>query len=234
MTCSKGIRKILRASFFMFSIFAYHRPSACFCVCFLSVCVWISPASSCYQRHYQAESKINKFQVKSGIKNIFTEPLDHAKVIKAVKTKVLLDWFKLKCFFLYPLQTVFVGGYTVFTLSVHPSVRASVRPKRFVFLISLRVMDGISSNLAYTFISTGQIIIIKSKDEGPFLWELFPFVILRGLCIYINRIFYITWRVIDRISSNLTHTFIFIWHVLIAKKEGLGAYPMRVISLCDS
>ena len=53
-------------------------------------------------------------------------------------------------------------------------------------------MDGISSNLAYTFISTGQIIIIKSKDEGPFLWELFPFVILSGLCIDINRIFYIT------------------------------------------
>ena len=48
-------------------------------------------------------------------------------------------------------------------------VRPSVRLKRFVFLISLRVMDGISSNLAYTFISTGQIIIIKRKDEGPFL-----------------------------------------------------------------
>ena len=28
--------------------------------------------------------------------------------------------------FLYPPQTVFVGGYTVFTLSVHPSVRSSV------------------------------------------------------------------------------------------------------------
>ena len=54
------------------------------------------------------------------------------------------------------------------------------------------------------------------------------------LYIYINRIFYKTWRVIDRISSNLTHTFIFISQVLITKKEGLGAYPMRVISLCDS
>ena len=52
-----------------------------------------------------------------------------------------------------PPQTMFVGGYTVFTLSV--------RPLRFVFLISLRAMDGISSNLAYTFISTGQILIIK-------------------------------------------------------------------------
>ena len=28
--------------------------------------------------------------------------------------------------FLYPPQTVFVGGYTVFTLSVRPSVRSSV------------------------------------------------------------------------------------------------------------
>ena len=28
---------------------------------------------------------------------------------------------------LYPPQTVFVGGYTVFTLSEHPSVRPSVR-----------------------------------------------------------------------------------------------------------
>ena len=42
-------------------------------------------------------------------------------------------------------------------------VRPSVRPLRFVFLITLRVMDGISSNLAYTFISTGQILIIKNK-----------------------------------------------------------------------
>ena len=39
----------------------------------------------------------------------------------------------------------------------------------FLVLISSRVMDGISSNLAYTFISTGQIIIIKSKHQGPFL-----------------------------------------------------------------
>ena len=45
--------------------------------------------------------------------------------------------------------------------SVRLSVRPSVRPLRFVFLITLRVMDGISSNLAYTFISTGQILIIK-------------------------------------------------------------------------
>ena len=28
--------------------------------------------------------------------------------------------------YLYPPQTVFVGGYTAFTLSVHPSVRSSV------------------------------------------------------------------------------------------------------------
>ena len=37
--------------------------------------------------------------------------------------------------FLYPPQTVFVGGYTVFTLSVHPSVRPCVRPSvTFCFL----------------------------------------------------------------------------------------------------
>ena len=48
---------------------------------------------------------------------------------------------------------------------VRPSVHASVGQLRFVFLLSLWVMDGISSNLAYTFIFTGQIIIIKSKDE---------------------------------------------------------------------
>ena len=33
----------------------------------------------------------------------------------------------LSSHFLYPPQTVFVGGYTVFTLSVRPSVRPSVR-----------------------------------------------------------------------------------------------------------
>ena len=44
---------------------------------------------------------------------------------------------------------------------VRPSVCPSVRPLRFVFLITLRVMNGISSNLAYTFISTGQILILK-------------------------------------------------------------------------
>ena len=35
---------------------------------------------------------------------------------------------------LYPPQTVFVGGYTVFTLSVRPSVRQSVT---FCFLNNL-------------------------------------------------------------------------------------------------
>ena len=62
------------------------------------------------------------------------------------------------------------GGYTVFMLSVRCGgvycfhvVRPSVHPLRFVFLITLRVMDGISSNLAYTFISTGQILIMKNK-----------------------------------------------------------------------
>ena len=84
---------------------------------------------------------------------------------------------------------MFVGGYTVFMLSVRPSVRLippancvcgwvycfhvvrpsvrpSVRPLRFVSLISLRVMDGISSNLAYLLISTGPILIIKMYGLG--------------------------------------------------------------------
>ena len=37
---------------------------------------------------------------------------------------------------LYPLQTLFVVGYTVFTLSVCPSVRVSVRDTLVFFLIS--------------------------------------------------------------------------------------------------
>ena len=57
-----------------------------------------------------------------------------------------------------PSQTVFVGGYTVFTLSV--------RPERFVSLISLRVIDGISSNLAYLFIFTVPIFIMKMYGLG--------------------------------------------------------------------
>ena len=70
-------------------------------------------------------------------------------------------------FSLYPPQTVFVGEYTVFTLSV--------RPLRFVFLITSRVMDRISSNLAYTFISTGQILIIKKiRARGHFYESYFP------------------------------------------------------------
>ena len=67
------------------------------------------------------------------------------------------------CGWLYPLQTVFVGGYTVFTLSVLPTVCVCVCvcPLRFVSLITLRIFDGISSNFANTFICTRQILIIK-------------------------------------------------------------------------
>ena len=52
-------------------------------------------------------------------------------------TKQLVDvtfWLKLlakvsfDCNFLYPPQTMFVVGYTVFTLSVRACVRPSVRP----------------------------------------------------------------------------------------------------------
>ena len=71
---------------------------------------------------------------------------------------------------------MFVGGYTVFTLSVHLL--------RFVFLITLRVMDGISSNLAYTFIFTGQIFIIKKLGLGAISMRVI------SLCNY-QRLFYI-------------------------------------------
>ena len=63
---------------------------------------------------------------------------------------------------LYPPQTVFVGGYTVFTLSESPTDRPTVCPKRFVSLITSRVIDGISSNFANTFIYTRQILLIKN------------------------------------------------------------------------
>ena len=59
---------------------------------------------------------------------------------------------------------MFVGGYTVFTLSVRPSIRPFVR--NVVSLISLRVIDGVSSNLAYLFMSTGPILIIKLYGLG--------------------------------------------------------------------
>ena len=62
-----------------------------------------------------------------------------------------------------PPQTVFVGGYAVFMLSVRPSIRPSVT---FCFLNIFRVIDGISSNLPYLFISTGQILIIKKYGLG--------------------------------------------------------------------
>ena len=74
-------------------------------------------------------------------------------------------------------QTVFVGGYTVFTLSVNPGlyVRPSVHPSQhFVSLISLRVIDGISSNLAYLFISTGPILIIKMYGLGAIPLRVIP------------------------------------------------------------
>ena len=78
---------------------------------------------------------------------------------------------------------MFVGGYTVFTLSVRLSVRPSIRPLRFVFVITLRVMDGISSNLAYTFISIGQTLMIKIRARGHFM-------IVISLCNS-QRLFYI-------------------------------------------
>ena len=63
-------------------------------------------------------------------------------------------------FHLYPSQTVFVGGCTVFRLSMRACVCPSVT---FCFL---NIFDGISSNLAYAFISTGQIFIISQRTNG--------------------------------------------------------------------
>ena len=76
-------------------------------------------------------------------------------------------------YLLYPPQTVFVGGYTVFTLSVRPgkckneTFPWSVRPTEcvsvtFVSLISWRIIDGISQNFANTFICTRQILLIEN------------------------------------------------------------------------
>ena len=45
-----------------------------------------------------------------------------------------------------------------------------------------RVIDGISSNLANTFLSSRQILLIKNKGLGPILLELFPFVIFDCFC----------------------------------------------------
>ena len=87
---------------------------------------------------------------------------------------------------LYPPQTLFVVGYTVFTLSVRPSVRASVRPcvrpsVTFCFL-------NILKSQCWNFIKLCKHINIcktntfnkKGKGYGPILLELFPFVVLNG------------------------------------------------------
>ena len=78
-----------------------------------------------------------------------------------------LQCYLARCYkLLYPPQTVFVGGYTVFTLSVLPTVCVCVCPLRFVSLITLRTFDGISSNFANTFICTRQILLIKKQGLG--------------------------------------------------------------------
>ena len=59
---------------------------------------------------------------------------------------------------LYPLQTVFVREYTVFTLSICPSIF----PWRFGFsLIFSTSNDWMSSNLANTLISSRQTFLIE-------------------------------------------------------------------------
>ena len=56
---------------------------------------------------------------------------------------------------LYPPQTLFVVGIL---FSRCPCVCASVRPYRFVSLISSRVIAGFSSNLANMFIYARQML----------------------------------------------------------------------------
>ena len=53
----------------------------------------------------------------------------------------------------------------------------------FCFLMSWRIIYGISSNFANTFISIWPILLIKIKGWGPILLELFLFMILNGFCI---------------------------------------------------
>ena len=74
--------------------------------------------------------------------------------------------------FFIPPQTFFVVGYTVFTLSVHVSVRDTL----FFFLISRKRSDGHSSNSSNSLISIRCTYIRKSKGAGPILLESLPFV----------------------------------------------------------
>ena len=60
-----------------------------------------------------------------------------------------------------------------------------------VSLISSRVIDGISSNFANTFLSSRQILII-----GPMLLELFPFVILNNAMAFVYAYFSLTFYVL--------------------------------------
>ena len=83
---------------------------------------------------------------------------------------------------LYPPQTVFVGGYTVFMLSDRPTNRVSVT---FCFL-------NILKNHRWNFIKFCKHIHMykinaTNKGKGPILLELFPFVILIGFCIVFSQ-----------------------------------------------
>ena len=52
-----------------------------------------------------------------------------------------------------------------------------------VSLISQRVIDGISSNLANTFLSSRQILIIKNEGLGANTVGVISLVILNGFCV---------------------------------------------------
>ena len=58
------------------------------------------------------------------------------------------------------IENCYVCG-RVYCFHVRKSDRPTVCPKRFVSLITSRIIDGISSNFANTFIYTRQILLIK-------------------------------------------------------------------------
>ena len=90
--------------------------------------------------------------------------------------------------FVYPPANCVCGWVYCFhvRLSIPPSIRPSVRPKRFVSLISLRVIDGVSSNLAYLFMSTGPILIIKLYWLGAISMRVISLCISKKL-VYMHK-----------------------------------------------
>ena len=63
--------------------------------------------------------------------------------------------------------------------------------------LNILLIDGISSNLANTFLSSRQICIIKTKELGANAIVLFPFVILNNAMAFVYmHIFSLTFCVL--------------------------------------